>query len=310
MKNSYKKLSFLLIFLSVLSLQKPAHAGFLESVCNIFGCKQQSIEGVKTAPKPKQKHIIANHKLATINKFQGSSHPAECGPFSVYRLLKFYGYNHANLDRIVSRRESIMRSQSDIKFIDRSKFGSTPSVIRTLISDYTKNRGKIGVVTNGSFQGMKNILMQDTPVIALVRNGTIKKGVTVPSLHYIMVVGFDDFTKYVHYYDTIDNYVRSVPYNKFLRRTAGSGWADAPTWTWSVGPGVVKETLQRTIGGSRVFIWIKEKPILGQVGPIQTTPSNQPNLSDSCSFGSNCGGRGSYGRDRNGKEIPVFNLGQ
>jgi hypothetical protein len=164
-----------------------------------------------------------------------------CGPNSAARCLRKYGHN---VDY-----HSVRGDMDNGRYVIEkwAGMGTTPHYLRDSMKKWEGDRVKLE--RNSNFDRLVGLLREGKPVIALIRNGTIKIPLAAtPNLHWICVTGYDDRSGAVHITDT-DGSKDWVVKDDFLRQ-----------WNWHVGAGAVAEALYHNGVHSSTIIWIDRKP--------------------------------------------------
>lgn len=238
-----------------------------ETCVNLGICPQNTVEathGTDYGYLPPQAQI---NQYIDINNvyFQNADRRVprddnHCGSYSGSRLLKYFGYQQIKGEDPVVFLNKRQYNQPIISYFNA---GFTPAKLREALGDATSDYNSIKLEQEVGFGRMKQILMTERPVLALVRNDSINiAGMTAPNLHWILITGYDDVKRQVKYRDTDTNNESTVSYDAFLAQTAGAGTGEAPTWTWKVGNGVVKDVLYKNQIRAGTLIWIDKPSII------------------------------------------------
>jgi Ca2+-binding RTX toxin-like protein len=119
-----------------------------------------------------------------------------CGPNSVSRVLRFYGYGDATYSKV----RSVQLRDSDL--VSRFKMGSRPG---TLLQTMKRWKADSYRESRTSFDRVLQVLSEGKPVIALVGTGrdyTFGLGSVPKKLHWIALTGFDKKTQQIFFMDT------------------------------------------------------------------------------------------------------------
>ena len=166
-----------------------------------------------------------------------------CGPNSAARCLRKYGHG-VDFNSVMRDMEA---GRYAIEKIDCLRIGSTPHYLRDSMKKWEGDRVKLE--RNSNLDRLVGLVREGKPVIALIRNGTIKSPFgKAPNLHWICVTGYDDRSGAVHITDT-DGSKDWVVKDDFLRQ-----------WNWHVGAGAVAEALYHNGVYSSTIVWIDRKP--------------------------------------------------
>jgi len=149
-----------------------------------------------------------------------------CGINSATRVLKFHGHN-VNYDQM----REIRKKKFQIPLVNRLPFargstplyrlGTRPGGVVELLKIHRRNSYS---ETQSSLSRIKQLLRFNRPVIALIRpsdrkiNLAFGKKLTLPSLHWIVVSGYDQKLKRIYYYDTYANDERYYSEDRFMER--------------------------------------------------------------------------------------------
>jgi hypothetical protein len=193
----------------------------------------------------------------------------DCGPHSASRLLKFYaGRENTGVDFYRRLQQYRVDGYSKVEKLFRATdVGTTPHYLKEIIGKVIGSSNDVVLERNVSASRIKRVVQSGHPVLALVRVGSFQKlNTTVPALHWILVVGFDDTSNIVRYYDTQSfvqngiqkdvNTVWRISQRDFFAQTAGSG---NDTFSWSVGGGITSVALESAGATSSTMLWIDRK---------------------------------------------------
>ena len=149
-----------------------------------------------------------------------------CGVNSATRVLKFHGHN-VNYDQM----REIRKKKFRIPLVNRLPFargstplyklGTRPGGVVELLKIHRRNSF---TEAQSSLARIKQLLRFNRPVITLIRpsdrkiNLAFGKKLTLPSLHWIVVSGYDEKLKRIYYYDTYANEERYYSEEKFMGR--------------------------------------------------------------------------------------------
>jgi hypothetical protein len=153
--------------------------------------------------------------VMTLDTTQPQTDDWSCGPNSLTRVLRYYGFN-------VLYRDVRNATQSD-SLVSEFHLGTTPATLRDLMSRWVPAT----LEQETSLERVLQVLATGKPVIALIQSGTLVG--SVPNLHWIALRGFDLGRQEIYYTDTDGgNYTFS-----FADFQAAWNWS-APWYTWPV----------------------------------------------------------------------------
>lgn len=207
-----------------------------------------------TRPKPAPEPVVdfASSRELNLPYVPDQSTEWSCGPNSAARVLLFHGYN-ASYD---SLKRSVVRLGT---FPGSNYLGTAPHELRRAMH-FEGVGGRVRLERQASFLELRRLLSQGKPVIALVRNGTLRPGHeyqplffgslglnvagTWPAMHYFVVTGYDENQKMISYTET-NGATQRVPYDQFLGM-----------WGWGIGRGVPSTTLKANGVETRTMLWV------------------------------------------------------
>lgn len=194
-------------------------------------------------------------KVPDMSQFQDTE--VDCGPHAAARVLASLDLGSG--DRWyrqiqVARRVGLGQDPLAVQL------GTTPDFLARLIGEVTQGKAIAHVERQAEWRTLKQRLVAGMPVLTLVRTGTVQKqwgpglGLRVPTLHWIVVTGFDDDLQQVVFRDTQSNAMGKIAYADFLNETVD---ASQYAWSWTLGDSSVAEVLRQTGTMPRTFLWIE-----------------------------------------------------
>ncbi len=209
-------------------------------LCQVAGCL------------PSQRQLT----VPDMGQFQDTA--VDCGPHAAARVLAGLGFGDGNAlyDRLKqARREGLGQDPLALQL------GTTPDFLARLVSEVTEGRAIAHVERQVEFSFLKQRLNAGSPVLALVRTGTVQTTwgprMALPELHWIVVTGFDDRLQRLLFRDTDSNAVGAIAYANFLNQAVD---AKDYTWTWTLGDCTMAAVLQPTGTTPQTFLWIEGIP--------------------------------------------------
>ncbi len=201
--------------------------------------------------------LPSRHSVPVPDMTQFQDTEVDCGPHAAARILAGLGLGSG--DRWYRQIQAARRlglGQDPLAV----QFGTTPDFLARLIGEVTQGQAIAHVERQADWPTLKQRLVAGVPVLALVRTGTVQSqwgqglGLTVPTLHWIVVTGFNDDRQQVVFRDTQSNAVGAIAYADFLNETAD---ASQYTWSWTLSDGSVAEVLRQTGTTPHTFLWIE-----------------------------------------------------
>ncbi len=170
--------------------------------------------------------LLLNEKRLVLPAVKTQDDDWSCGVNSATRVLKFHGHN-VNYDQM----REIRKKKFRIPLVNRLPFargstplyklGTRPGGIVELLKIHRRNSFS---ESQSSLNRIKQLLRFNRPVITLIRPSDRKinlpfgKKLTLPSLHWIVVSGYDEKLKRIYYYDTYANEERYYSEERFMER--------------------------------------------------------------------------------------------
>lgn len=162
----------------------------------------------------------------TLPRVKSQDDDWSCGINSSTRVLKYYGHN-VTYDQL----RTIRKKKFQIPVLNRLpfargsvplyRFGTRPGGVRDILNIYRRGTR---IEEETQLSRVLSILRLKKPVITLIRPNNVTrslpfgKTITLPTLHWIVVSGFDEDQKKIYYYDTTGNNERSYTYDQFMTR--------------------------------------------------------------------------------------------
>ena len=175
---------------------------------------------------PYRRSPLPNEKRLVLPPVKTQDDDWSCGVNSATRVLKFHGHN-VNYDQM----RQIRKKKFRIPLVNRLPFargstplyklGTRPGGVVELLKIHRRNSFS---ESQSSLKRLKQLLRFNRPVITLIRPSDRKinlpfgKKLTLPSLHWIVVSGYDEKLKRIYYYDTYANEERYYSEEKFMER--------------------------------------------------------------------------------------------
>ena len=172
---------------------------------------------------PYRRNPLPNEKRLVLPPVKTQDDDWSCGVNSATRVLKFHGHN-VNYDQM----RQIRKKKFRIPLVNRLPFargstplyklGTRPGGVVELLKIHRRNSFS---ESQSSLKRLKQLLRFNRPVITLIRPSDRKinlpfgKKLTLPSLHWIVVSGYDEKLKRIYYYDTYANEERYYSEEKF-----------------------------------------------------------------------------------------------
>lgn len=229
---------FLLLAISSVSL----NAGNL-NLNEIFKPPQDSTTNDQERRSRPRRYVrsIASSVRLTMPAVDKQDDSWSCGINSSARVLKYYGHDVSYKGLREKRKapfqasgpvEKVLNATPIIKKIPHEipiyKLGTKPTDVRNILRQYRRN---VWVRKHTSLSLIKAVLQSNRPVITLIRPSkkTFEAGpieIQLPTLHWIVVSGYDRDKALIYYYDTYANDERSMTEKVFLEK-----------WDWDI-PGM------------------------------------------------------------------------
>jgi N6-adenosine-specific RNA methylase IME4 len=182
-----------------------------------------------------------------------------CGPTSAARVINFYGHN-VNRDTLVDaiNKDFVIPPSINVPaptltnpFGTRRvdiRTGTTPHALRDVMKRWEGDNVKLE--RKADFNKLLGLLRQGKPVVALIRNDTQSiAGTTWPTMHWIVINGFDQSKREIYFTETNDGGTYSYSYSEFQSM-----------WDWRVGQGLASEALYKNGVEPKTMIWVDRVP--------------------------------------------------
>ncbi|HIJ85082.1 MAG TPA: hypothetical protein HPQ00_12885, partial [Magnetococcales bacterium] len=202
--------------------------------------QNQSI--IPTGPVP-ARHIIVSVPDTRSFGLGKQTDQWSCGAHVAARLARFYGrnvtYQQAMMDRLaigIPTMEKLSRFDPSANMIFKSAaaaygqdslvkfFGSSAEEEKMLLS---RQFGGVNLKEMATFDDLKTILAQNKPVAVMITNGIrqepmldklLKKEVKLNYYHWVLVFGYDDSSRSIHYADSYADQHQVISYDDFQNR--------------------------------------------------------------------------------------------
>ncbi len=178
-----------------------------------------------------------------------------CGINSATRMLRAYGHNVSYEDLKIEFSKLSFQVPTQGRF--ELDIGLGGKALAERIQRYEPSAQWQDYAT---FPFVKYLLAEGKPVGALLYLGSdTQEGLTIPSLHWVVLVGFDDERNIITYYDTSDGFEgpSHMSYDSFLSQWQWNGW---DIWSGEAARSFVSQAAIFFSKGQNGIFWV-DRPL-------------------------------------------------